>query len=713
MQLFFEKRNLISAAFWSIFLCIVLFLYRLLTLNGSGSIDTLLDFSKIGIGTLLIFTIILIFSFISLLLIFNNKHAFNQFLYKWRWVIAFFLFLILTTLNISGSSIGIWGAHLPNGSNPDLLLGTSRPIRSDEWAILTPQIFSQFADQNNFLQYFSDIPRATSTDMNIYYQAPMWDIAQLFRPFQVGYLFLGAERGLSFWWNSRLIFLFMISFEFGMLFTKKNKILSIVLAISIAFSPAIQWWYGASYLPDIIVWGEASILLIVSFLTTDSIIRKLIYALGMVVTFGSYIATLYLSWLIPFSYVFMALLIIEIINLRKQNLILFRPLKDSLILLAALFLLVFAYIYILLKSWGTITALLDSHQSTREVVLGKLSNIAYSSFYPYYETMFFKDANLTTNPCNLATFYDLFPLGLILAIAIQLHNKKFNYELSILLVIFIILGIFCYLPIPYEPIRKLFIFNATTVRVLTALSFINLLLLIKSISLTLQKESKVNRSTNNTLAAICLAFIIMLFGYYGQQAYPTSYITLFCSLMLVFGLFSFMQRNLTLILAFTIISASFYGLLVNPVQVGGKALLENDLFQQIKQISEQEEGDIWIADNKDLSHLPQMLIAAGAPTVNSVNVYPNTETWQKIDESNQFKNIWNRYGYFDVELTTQPTSFEAIADDHVLVHLNYNDLAKLNVNYVLTADDDFDKNSGLDAHQVYDTESFGVWKLLE
>ena len=153
-------------------------------------------------------------------------------LFAYRWPIAVVLFALCVIFEISGSSFNVMHGLL--GEAPDrTLFGVARDIRSDEYLVNTPQAFSQYW---NHFGWFSSIVRAAPTDMFIVYGQPVLDPAVVFRPFHWGYLLFGMARGLAFFWSGRLIFLFMVSLEFGYrLLTPRSRSLALGYALLVAF----------------------------------------------------------------------------------------------------------------------------------------------------------------------------------------------------------------------------------------------------------------------------------------------------------------------------------------------------------------------------------------------------------------------------------------------------------------------------------------------
>ena len=254
--------------------------------------------------------------FIGLHVILDIKSMYH-FIEKKRYIIALVLLLFLVLLGYSGSSINMYDIYVPSQEKVNTeVLGKTRPIRSDEWAVNTPLVFSQNMDEKNNLPYFSSIVRGTQTDMFTVIHAPVADILMLAKPFTSAY-FLGNDIGLSFWWYGRLIALLLVSFEFCMVITKKNKLVSLCGMLMIALAPATQWWYS-NFLPDILIYGQLAIVLMDLWLKTDKLKVKILSAIGIFICAISYVFTFYPAWSIPFAYVFLAVFIGLIIQNKKN-----------------------------------------------------------------------------------------------------------------------------------------------------------------------------------------------------------------------------------------------------------------------------------------------------------------------------------------------------------------------------------------------------------
>ena len=97
---------------------------------------------------------------------------------------------------------------------------------------------------------------------------------------------------------------------------------------------------------------------------------------------------------------------------------------------------------------------------------------------------------------------------------------------------------------------------------------------------------------------------------------------------------------------------------------------------------------------------------AGAPTINSTNVYPNLEHWSQLDPEGSNEEIYNRYAHILITLTDEEaTEFE-------LRQANIEDLPKLGGSYILTTRNlDELANSKIQLQLVSQIKSYFIYKV--
>ncbi len=83
-----------------------------------------------------------------------------------------------------------------------------------------------------------------------------------------------------------------------------------------------------------------------------------------------------------------------------------------------------------------------------------------------------------------------------------------------------------------------------------------------------------------------------------------------------------------------------------------------------------------------------MGIMAGAPTVNSTNVYPAMERWKLLDPEGDRQEVYNRYAHIKVKIKAQgKAEFKMDSPDLITVTMTIADAKKLGVKYIITQND--------------------------
>lgn len=138
----------------------------------------------------------------------------------------------------SPSSYGFFLQHI-NAIDTGIIWGEPRPIRSDEWAVVTP--LTQALVNNDFQQF-----NATSIyneNLRINYGLPIYDWGMIFKPSMWGYLFLSPAYAYSLQWFLTFA-LFIIGYfklfqQIGL-----KPIVALGLTLIIYFSGYSQFWWN-------------------------------------------------------------------------------------------------------------------------------------------------------------------------------------------------------------------------------------------------------------------------------------------------------------------------------------------------------------------------------------------------------------------------------------------------------------------------------------
>ncbi len=183
------------------------------------------------------------------------------------WIITglFAAYIISVLANLNGSSTAIW-QYYADGELPQagLVAGSAKEIRSDEWMVQTPWIFSQA----------KQIPAFPVTNPNVgdgvaplLTNLPARHWSMLFRPQMWGFFCLRLDRAFSLNWNFKWFGLLLGGFIFFELLTQGNWLVSLGGAVFLLFSSYTQWWFSTpTDMPEMIamvffgLWSCAMIL---------------------------------------------------------------------------------------------------------------------------------------------------------------------------------------------------------------------------------------------------------------------------------------------------------------------------------------------------------------------------------------------------------------------------------------------------------------------
>jgi len=154
------------------------------------------------------------------------------------------LFAAGVALHLHGYSISAWRPFLHDPSPPaEILLGSARAIRSDDWNVIVPLSLAQRASQPHFAVENDLI--GLGQNALVPFPLPVAHPATLFRPATWGW-FLGADAGLAWQWWSQLLGLFgaMALLAYAVAWRAARDRAGVALATAALFvaSPFVLFW---------------------------------------------------------------------------------------------------------------------------------------------------------------------------------------------------------------------------------------------------------------------------------------------------------------------------------------------------------------------------------------------------------------------------------------------------------------------------------------
>ena len=634
-----------------------------------------------------------------------------ELIYKYRFVLSFLLLIMLVSFKISGSSMGCWKLFLGDGES-GIRLGEPRVWRSDEWGTLTPLCFRQQYNTLGAYNRYSQTLGSILTDNMLVYGQPSWDILTLFRPFYWGYLFFGSERGLSWFWCSRLIVLFLSWFELGMLITDGQKKLSVMLSVCVSFAPFLQWWFAINGLVEMLIYGACFVLGSNYLVSRAFNPRKIAVVVGMAVCAVGYVLTFYPTWMVPVAWGFVPLFLWVVIW--KFNRKVLR--RVDVVPWLLIFVITAAGLTVLaVTSWDVIKAELNSVYPGNAPSSSGGTGLWWMMKYPISLVSRFSMNELIVENSSIICFA---PAGFILALWVIIKEKKKDPLLILLLGMNLFLAWYYCVGIPKWLAKILLLSFVNSNRGPQVLGFLRLTLFVRAVAL---KEKAPKRWLAALAAVISSAVPMRLalgFTKYEPGGLRYEYfdtaekiLVVWAILAVVFYLLYRARKSkytMAVLGVCTVVLAS--SIWINPVAKGVPEITKSETMQQIRDLVKEDPKAIWLVVDMayPATNIPAM---AGADCLNTTQTYPQKTRWEMLDQEGECEDIYNRYCHIRASLGSK-TMLELVSTDYVEVTLSPEDLKKLNIRYIVSTND-FDEKIAAGTTNIFTDSGIEFQKYYE
>ena len=615
-------------------------------------------------------------SFLIINILIDYKTLYN-FLFNYRYAIAFILFVVLVAAKINFSSIGMFEKYVQPGSGSDFVnpvFGVSRAIRSDEWAIATPKTLTY---QYCAGEKYNDIIMASKT-LNIKSTDVAPSLSMVAKPFYWGFLFLSTEYAVSFFWCSMFIVGLLAGIEFFLIITKENRMYSFLGSVMVMFSSFTMWWNANTGLTYVL----AAIAGIYRFLNTDTVKKRIISGLSVLVFGTAFVGILYPAWQVPAGYICLAIIIWCFVvnwgNVKKFKTVDW-VIFSSVVALALAVLGVFA----LENVEYTKSVMNTVYPGTRREYGGFVLNNLFT--YPATLLFPFKTGEFAFSEYGM--FFSMYPLPTLVAIYTLFKTRKKDLLTILLLIVSAIFTVYCTVGVPkwFGDISLLSF--SMPVRTLTFLDFIQIPILLRAMALM-----KENNCFIPKFVIIPLALILSVFTVYWcdkkfvySDFMSTTYmvvitVVIFAVEICLVGKVD--QRLKTAAMVALIIIHCGVSLFVLPIQKGLDAIYSKPAAQAVMKIAQEDPDARWIAADQWVE--ANFYAACGAKVINSNNYVPNYELWEILDPEGAYNEVYNRYANFIVTMTTGETEAILNQPDLITLRLNYGQLDDIDVKYLIT-----------------------------
>lgn len=675
--------------------------------------------------------------FVILVVLFSPvARGVRDFLFSYRYLIGALVVLAAVLLGVSGSSIATWSELIGGERLKGTILGIPRSIRSDEWLVSTPFAFSQ--DYSGYASV-NDIIRGYDTDVTMVYAQPCWSFATLFRPFLWGYLVLGSERGLSFFWSARLVVLLLVSIEMGMFLTRGRRYASLAYAFAVAFSPLAQWWFAVNGIAELFIFGQGLVLSLHHWVRTkDKRVRLALTVLMSWLATG-FLLVNYPAWQVPLFWIFLSVGVGDVWDFCRKATTAGVALPLSSYVRCGVLLVALTAIF----SAICFVPVLSIIQTVSETVYPgqRRDNGGAGLDYVLVGTtgMFnaLRAGEAPLNACESAGFLPLSPLGVISCGVIQVlsfrRTRRWSPPLLLLSLVEVLLLIYCVFGLPEIVSSVLLLSHSMPIRVAQILGYADIVVVFLTFAEGGSSIAGLDRVANHgrggsrgnfpfseevrgrvffVAMSVVAAIAVGCYAHYylGLRWLYTCLLVVFTGCFLsAWRLFLRHGNDLPLLLIMLVYLVA--GMCVNPVQQGTAALTESEAFTAVRELSEEDPDALWAAD---VASLGQLCVSAGARCVNSTNTYPVLERWKSVDTTLEFEDIYNRYAHITIDVTTEANcSFASSFPDTFTAALNAEHLGEMGVEYFISTQGNLDECSyaGWEFTLIDQAAHLYIWKL--
>lgn len=636
-----------------------------------------------------------ILSFIILHIFVKPSKIWN-FIYDKRYLIAIFLLVFTVVCKYNMSSIGMWSYSIPEGGNIENgfpFLGIPRSIRSDEWLVSTPTTLSQSMTDNPYSLY-NNLTMGINNKVSLYPNLPMKRFNIISSLFNIGYVFLPTEYAFSFTWMSKIIAFMLFSFEFCMILTNRNKLYSLLGMFLLAFAPTYHWWTSI----DMIIWGEIAICVLYKFINSEKRLHRFLWSMILGVVGLNYLMGLYPAWQLPFGYVY-AVIVFYLIIKNKDKL----KWKYLLYLIPVFIIMFGIFIPIYMENKDVFEIISNTVYPGARFSTG---GYGWQYLFNYFSQLFYPYKTIS-NPCEFSQFNSLYPIPIILGLyytIISIKKKEVNGLVLSLTILSILLSIWNFIELPSIISKITFLYMSTPERTTTVVGYIMAILIV--LILSNYETTKIKTNIFNNIFIPLVTIIIVTLGICTtintiDAGYMSTLMIIISSVLIGMSIYLLMLNNkkYNMILVLTLIIISLISAAtINPINKGLSIMYGTPFAEELQKIDKEDNDALWLAT--DSLMFQNYMIANGVSTINSTNTFPNLEFWEIIDEDSQYNEIYNRYAHIIVNLTSDETSAVLNQPDLITLNLNKDDVCKLDIDYIVTA------NSTDTIYDNYDLEYF-------
>jgi hypothetical protein len=610
-------------------------------------------------------------------------------------------YFVFSFLGLNGSSAAVW-SHYADREMPTagVLFGSPKEIRSDEWLIQTPWIFSQ-ALRTPALSVSN--PSIGSDVTPLVTNLPVRHWSTWFRPQMWPFFILNPERAFAFYWNFKTFGLLLSAFLFFGVLSGGKTLLDLAGALFLTFSPFIQWWLSTpTCLPEMLAMVLTALWLVAVVGRTHLRWQAALAAVALVVATENFIFCCYPRFQIPLAYLAVALVLAMILAPKKAD-----ELRQFRVCCLGLTLLLIAF-----ATWRwsrdvaevvRITSLLSYPGQLRFTGGGFEWRRLFDPFLEFSMTGDRFPERLE-NASEAAGFLFLAPI-LAARVLWDAGRRRVDGMLVIPLVLIAFAIVYMAVGIPQWLATLSGWSYVSPVRAQLLVGVATSILLFRWLA---SGEEESLSATNRWLifgVGLLLLLPVLRLTNVGLGHFEASSVVV--ATAICFGLVGLCiwQRSAVSACLLLVVPQFYACALVNPIAQGVPAITRSPTFQWLAKAHENKPGGNWIVLGGSLRAqlFPEFVKATGADVLGGMRCNPDYPTLRLLDPAGKFRALTDRYAWihFKKEDGDMPVfeAAEGLAYD-IRIPLRVGLLDQLNVKHILEVDLPMNEEAALPGFSV-------------
>ncbi len=590
------------------------------------------------------------------------------------------LFALLVSLHLHGFSISIWRQWI-DGSPPDeVLLGTPREIRIDDYAVILPLAFAQERHDPPFPVVNTLIGQGQN--MLIPFSLPVWHPVTLFRPDTWGF-FLGADTGMAWRWWSRTLGLFAVAWLLLLVVTRGDRVLSAFGALFLVESPFFQFWALRPASETI----HAGLLVLAALGIAFARRPRWIVLGGLLLGYAAvgFVLALYPPFQVPLAYV--ALLLFGALGFAHRDALDLRAQARwrALALLLAAVIAVSGVALFFGAAGDAIERMRNTVYPGHRLSLGGGRSLADLLAASIGAPLLVTDYGALLNACEAAGFWLLSPV--LLAAVVWRWAASGQRPDGVVLALagaWVALVLHATTQMPAWLARASLWSLVPGHRSVIALGVVEVLLVARLLSL-----APPTYGSRRVVLSLAWGVAVAALGVALSKELPDiqlAGVLVFALANAVLAWIALAPRRPWIGMAAVAAASCAVSAWFNPlVRNGSEVLRDSELARAVIEADQEQEGaSVWVAFAP--VGLANLFRAIGVHSVNGVHTVPQLELWKAIDPGGVEEDAYNRYAHvvFGAAQSLQPTFVQRSSDAfRVLVNPASPALQELGVTHVL------------------------------